>query len=265
MSKIDKTKYTKQEYRILKQQQKNLLLNNSSVTNNIVCVKHGPKYDSQYANVLYNMCARHCSLPFNFYCLTDDPRGLNDNIGIKLLPKYLDGWWCKPYMFADELNIDGIILYMDLDVVIANNIDKLFTYKQNEWLIIRDFLRSMRSNYNRYNSSVIRFNSGQLDSMWQDFKINYRTIKRQFRGDQDYIFNWATANLKAEFFPDEWIRSWKWEIRKNREWAPGGAVGSRTFKHIESVVPPKDCSITVFHGDPNPGRCRDPWVVDNWR
>ena len=260
MPKIDKSKYTKEEYKKLKQASR---VKNKDI--NILCVKHGVKYSAEYVNILYSMCKRHCSLDFNFYCLTDDAKGLDKNILVKMLPNNLAGWWSKMYMFSNKLDIKGEILYMDLDVVIANNIDKLFTFADDNWAIIRDFLRNQNKTWQKYNSSVIKFTSGDLDKMWQDFTIGQADIQRRFRGDQDYIFYWAQKNKKATLFPDEWIQSWKWEIRSSRQWADGGKVGNRTFKTIENVVPPKDCCITVFHGDPNPSNCKDPFVVDNWR
>lgn len=232
---------------------------------NILCVKHGEKYSSDYVNILYNMCKRHCTLDFRFICFTDNNQGLNKEIIYKKLPSNLTGWWAKLFMFSKEADLTGISLYMDLDVVVANNIDKLFTYKPNDWIIIRDFLRVQRPTWDRYNSSVIRFNQNQFNHMYKHFYKNYNTIIRKFRGDQDYIWDFTKQKTPAKFFPDEWIKSWKWEIRSNKEWAPGGTVGNRTFKTIENVVPPKDCCITVFHGDPNPSNCKDPFVVDNWR
>ena len=263
MPKLDKSKYTKQEYKALKLLGKN----SKQVTQkyNIVCVKHGEKYPSDYANILYRMCKRNCTLDFTFTCLTDNPKGLDANINVVALPEGYTGWWAKPFMFSNDTGLTGTILYLDLDVVISNNIDKLFTYKPDRWCIIRDFLRAQRSTWQKYNSSVIRFNSGQLQAMYKDFDIHKQTILKRFRGDQDYIYDWAVKHMPAEFFPDKWILSYKWEIRSNKEWAPGGTVGNRTLKHIENVVPPKDCCIAVFHGDPNPSNCKDPFVVDNWQ
>lgn len=267
MPKIDKSLYTKEEFRKIQAQRRleKQLKSAPKAPYHIVCVKHGSKYPSVYANVLYNMCKRNTTVDFEFTCLTDDPKGLNSNINHQILPSKVQGWWAKPYMFSNQLGLQGTILYMDLDVVIANNIDKLFTYKPGEWLIIRDFLRSQRPNWDRYNSSVIRFDSGQLDDMWQEFNNNQRDIQKRFRGDQDYIWDWAKKNKPATLFPDEWIRSWKWEVRSSKEWAPGGRPGNRTFKTIETVRPDKNCCVTVFHGDPNPENCKDPFVVDNWR
>lgn len=227
----------------------------------ILCLKHGSKYSSEYVNRLYKMCKRNCSIDFEFVCLTEDPKDINENITIIPLPQGLEGWWCKPYIFSKDLPLDGTVLYMDLDVVLSGSIDKLFTFEPDRWCIIRDFTRRMRPQWQKYNSSVIRFNKGQLDHLWQEFSRNKLSHMRKHFGDQDFIYE---MDKSAKYWPDKWIMSWKWEIRKSREFAPGGRRGSRKLKNIEDVVPPEECCITVFHGDPNPDNCDDPWVKKNW-
>ena len=54
--------------------------------NHVVCVKWGNKYVSQYANVLKNMVRRHTTLPYEFHCITDDPKGLDPDINVIKLP-----------------------------------------------------------------------------------------------------------------------------------------------------------------------------------
>ena len=231
--------------------------------NTILCVKHGTKYDATYVNNLYNMVERHCSLPFQFICLTDNATGIQDKIKIKDLPAGLQGWWCKPYIFAEELNLTSPVLYIDLDVVIANSIDKLFTYYPNNWCTIRDFTRAQRPDWQKYNSSVIRYNPKELYYVWAHFRRQAKEMQRMFYGDQDYLYH-ITKEKPAKLFPDEWIKSWKWEIRKDKTLAPGGR-GNRKLKFVEDVTPSEECCICVFHGDPNPHNCDDPWVVDNWQ
>ena len=227
----------------------------------ILCLKHGDKYDHEYVNRLYNMCKRHTTVEFEMVCLTDDPKNIHKDIKIIELPPGLNGWWCKPYMFSNDLNLNGTILYMDLDVVIASNIDKLFTYMPERWCIIRDFSRKMRPGWKRYNSSIIRFYTGQLNHIWEEFKQQPRQIMSRFWGDQDYIWD---VDKTACLWPDRWILSWKWEIRETVRFVPGGTRGKRKLDVIEDCVPPIDCMITVFHGDPNPFYCEDPWVKKNW-
>ena len=81
MVKLDKSQYSKQEYRRLKAKQKAekraakqgkvipTLSDLSHVTSvsdpvNILCVKHGTKYSADYVNKLYNMVSRHCNISF---------------------------------------------------------------------------------------------------------------------------------------------------------------------------------------------------------
>jgi hypothetical protein len=236
----------------------------SDVQYTILCLKHGDKYSADYVNKLYNMCKRNCTLNFEFVCLTENHQGIDKDIRILPLSNNLQGWWCKPYMFNKDLLLSGTILYMDLDVVIAGNIDKLFTYAPGHWCTVRDFTRAMRPKWYKYNSSIIRFQAGTLDYVWQDYKQDPVKIQKKYFGDQDYLYD-ITINKRASLYPDSWILSWKWEVRKDKQFAPGGLKGNRKLKTIENVTPRVECCVTVFHGDPNPHNCEDPWVVDNWK
>lgn len=291
MAKIDKSQYTKEEFRRIKEQRRqekeqkkreqaleelsalgqeiesseNYHPHNPLVKdqNYVLCLKHGDKYSSQYVNTLYSMVKRNLTIPFTFACLTDNRQGIDKDILCLDLPKDLTGWWCKPYMYSNELPLNGTILYMDLDVVISGNLNKLFDYEPGKWCVIRDFTRAMQPNWQKYNSSVIRFEKGQLDFVWQEFIQNPKSVMRRHFGDQDWL--WEKANGMAQYFPDKWIQSWKWEVRKDKTFEPGGVKGSRKLKTIENVKPRVECCVTVFHGDPNPHNCKDPWVIDNWK
>jgi len=267
LAKIDKSQYTKDEWRIIREQrrldkQKRVLAN---VPNQVyvLCLKHGTKYSYDYVNKLYAMVKKNLTIPFQMVCLTEDSKGIHKDVMILPLPPGLQGWWCKPYIYSKDLPIQGTILYLDLDVVISGNMNKLIEYCPEDWCTIRDFTRVMRPKWEKYNSSVVRFKTGQLDFVWSKFIQNPAAVQRKHFGDQDWLYEAARGT--ATLYPDGWIRSWKWEIRKSKEFMPGGRKGNRVFKHVEDVVPPDDCCICVFHGDPNPHNCTDPYVVDNWQ
>ena len=243
------------------------ILPQKSVNNKyyILCLKHGIKYSHHYVNKLHNMVRRYCSYDFEFVCITDSTIGIDPNITTITLPQELSGWWCKPYMFSNQLPIDGTVLYMDLDVVISGNIDRLFTWEKERWCTIRDFTRKQRPNWQKYNSSIIRFKTGELDYLWQQFKENRQAMERKYHGDQDWLYEMTSIDNPAKLFPDEWILSWKWEIRQTKDLNYHQPRGRRTLRTVELVTPPKDCKVCVFHGDPNPEYCNDPWVKENWR
>jgi hypothetical protein len=148
MAKVDKSQYTKEEWLAIKAERREAKsakhVSQLPQDYYILCLKHGTKYSSEYVNKLYNMIKRNCTLDYKFACLTDDPMDLNPDIQVLDLPKGLPGWWNKPYMFSKDLPIKGTILYLDLDVVISSNVDKLLTWQPNHWCIVKDYTRAMR-------------------------------------------------------------------------------------------------------------------------
>jgi len=273
MAKIDKSLYSKEEIKAMKAAKRERkaakLLKNTAKTfpaskdKNILVLKHGQKYSADYVNKMYNMVSANLEYDFNFYCITEDPDHLNPKINVILLPTVaVTGWWYKPYIFSADLPIEGTILYLDLDLVVTNSLNRLFDFYPSEYCIIRDFTRSMRPNWEKYNSSVVRFEKGQLDYVWQKFKKEHLLIMRKFYGDQDYL--WEATQGKAKVYPDAWVRSWKWEVRKDKRFKPGQPRGQRELIDIEHIKAPDDCCIVAFHGDPNPHNCHDPYIVEKW-
>ena len=239
------------------------ILNKKTNNRHIVCLKWGDKYTYDYVNKLHNMCKRHAQEDFEFHCFTENATGIQKGIKIHNLPKIkkLQGWWFKPWFFSNELPFTGTLLFLDLDIVICNNIDRFFNYKpEKDFLIIRDFNRSIRSNWDRVNSSVFRLTVGSRAHKWDNFLSQKDDTIRRMRGDQD----WMYRNTKPYWYwPDEWVRSYKWEMRDRRDLELKNGV--RQFKTIGYPTVEKEQSIAVFHGKPNPADCKDPWVLENWQ
>ena len=123
------------------------------------------------------------------------------------------------YMLAETYDE---VLYLDLDVVISGNIDKLLTWQPNHWCIVKDYTRAMRPSYQKYNSSVIKFKTGELGFVWDKYKQDPEKYQKLFFGDQDYLYDVTHKEKAAMLYPDSWTQSWKWEVRQSREFAPGG-------------------------------------------
>jgi hypothetical protein len=239
------------------------LIQQSMKDKSIICLKWGTKYSSHYVNVLYNMCKRHSLEDFDFICLTEDPTGLDSNIIVKALPIVeLTGWWFKPFVFSRALGLKGTALFLDLDIVISSNIDKLWNFDSDApFVIIRDFVRHKYPAHNKFNSSVFRYKVENFYWIWDHFLENKKIILSKYRGDQDFLF--AILAKKATLWPDQWIKSYKWEIRNKQDLI--FQKGKRMFGTLKNTMVEEECCISVFHGDPKPPECKDRWVIKNWQ
>lgn len=235
------------------------------MTNYVACLKYGNKYSAKYVNKLYNMVRANLTIDYEFVCFTDCKKGLNKNIRVEPLPKIegVHGWWYKPMFFNPNLSIRGTVLFLDLDMIIFRNIDCLFTYNPGKFCIIRDFNRSIIKQFPKFNSSVFRLDTGDQAHVYNEFMKEPTKISRRFLGDQDWIYHTVKKNF--EYWPEEWIQSYKWEMRKRPRLDTSQPKGERDFVVNDNPVIHNDTKIAVFHGDPNPHNCKDPWVQQNWR
>ena len=226
----------------------------------VLCLKHGNKYSYDYVNKLYNMTKRNLTIPFRFACITEDTTGLNSEIVHIPLPKHnLSGWWFKTWVFSDELPIKGEILFIDLDVVIIDNIDDIWIYKPDKFCIIRDFIRSTVPGWSKFNSSVFRYTTGKYNYLWDILRKDLSQMQ-SFHGDQDFLNKYLINDF--EYFPDIWMQSYKWEIRDRKDLVKS-ISGSYFPVKIEPKVN-KHTKILIFHGDPKPSEILDNIVVNNW-
>ena len=226
----------------------------------VLCVRFGSGYGIEYVERLRNMVSRHMTVPYEFVCLTDDNTKID---GVKILLQknsgYVKQWWHKVHMFDHSLPLEGRILYFDLDVVIHNNIDKL-AVNTNDFLGIRDFNRKFHPGWKILNSSTMCWTHGLHSDIYNEFKKNPKLAMR-LHGDQDWI--WTRAKDKIKFFPENWIQSYKWEIRNKSEII--NINGSKNFRDVKNdlrINP--ECCVAVFHGEPKPQDVKDKFVIDNW-
>ena len=235
---------------------------------NFCCVFYGQKYDPKYVQVLYNMIQRHLTVPHRFICFTDHVR-LQKMIDGDIICKPFHyhnyhGWWNKLQLFSREAELECVNFYLDLDVVILENIDKFITFsKDDEFSITRDFSYPTKG----FNSSVMKWNNSiETDRIWKPF-LKDKTALMQLQGDQNVISKLTTdvisdmPNLKVKPkpavvpYPDEWTFSYKWHDRIE----PRFHKGKWDFTRLEGA------SISVFHGTPNPHEAEQDWVKNNWK
>ena len=224
---------------------------------NFACICYGDKYAVEYVQKLYNMVKRNTTLPINFVVFTDHVKMhkmVEGDIDIKKFPENdLQGWWNKLQLFHPDVELKGDTLYMDLDVVITENIDCFFTYKpETDFVGMNDFNPTTKI----WNSSIFRFKNDKLHGrIWHKFMNDRPNLLRRFPGDQNLISEFIKNSPGCESYPDSWTQSYKWYDRSGTRYSRQ----DMTYEHNgESLV-------TVFHGQPNPHESEQEWVKNAWK
>ena len=97
----------------------------------ICCVKWGTKYGPHYVNRLFYAIKRNWkskTLQFpEFYCFTDDPKGLDQSISrIPLKKKRYEFFWGKAEIFEARELLGKLVCFLDLDTVVVGDVASLF-------------------------------------------------------------------------------------------------------------------------------------------
>jgi hypothetical protein len=169
-------------------------------------------------------------------------------------------WWYKLQLFNTEHHC-GPMLYFDLDVIIANNIDWIWQLNQRHFWSIKDFKYLWKPNFTGSNTSIMWWDTTKYDYIWQTVvnqDINFFVHK--YRGDQDFISD-AIPITQRRFFHTEWVKSWRWQC------LDGGYNFSRR-KYLSpgtGTTVDKDTSILVFHGSPKPHEITDAAILTRWQ
>lgn len=210
---------------------------------NVLCMKWGTKYGPEYVNKLYGMVRRNLQRPFRFVCLTDNKEGINANVDCLPLPELdlpegaPERGWNKLTTFINPLfDIQGKVLFLDLDVVVVGSLNEFFDLK-GAVHIIQDFVRKDGTG----NSSVYLFNAGAHPDIIEYFRLNFAAIQQKHRNEQEFLSHYLLEQNKLAYWPKEWCRSFKYDCLP-------GVVGS-WFN--ESQVP-ENARVIIFHGNPNP-------------
>jgi hypothetical protein len=233
----------------------------------VLCMKWGRRYGSDYVNTLYSMVGRNLTLAHRFICLTDDADGIRPEVecrglpALTLAPEWERSPWRKLSCFAPELrDLDGPVLFLDLDLVIVDNIDCFFSYP-GEFCIIENWTQPGRG---IGNSSVFRYLAGAQEDVFARFSAHAAEVVRTFPNSQTFLSRSVPA---LTYWPASWCRSFKHEC------LPG-----RLLRRLRAAALPEGAKIIVFHGHPKPpdaargvwpepGKGLRPaaWVADYWR
>lgn len=231
-------------------------------------MKWGTKYSANDVNILHSMVKRHLNLPHRFVCLTDDKEDISDEVECLDMPdihvpKAKDvSPWRKLGMFSKQIgDLKGKTLFLDLDIVIVDNIDCFFTFS-DKFTIIENWTQKGR---NIGNSSVYCFEIGKHSEVLEYYKKNVEEVTEQYSNEQIYL---SHKIGDIDFWPETWCRSFKKHC-----------IPPYIVRYFQAPIKPKEVKIVVFHGDPKPSDaikggffggvlkyiCPTKWVEENWR
>lgn len=230
----------------------------------VACVIHSTGYDWVYVDRLYNMVRRNLSCPVRFHVYTELERSIPEHMIKHALPDLglagpRQSWWYKIHLFNLEYH-RGPILYLDLDVVVANRLDWILSLPLGYFWGIRDFKHIWKPTTTALNSSVMWFDTRLYSHVYQSFADkNLRQLTQQYKGDQDFIDATLAAGDKR-YFDIQRIKSWRWQV------LDGGFNFKTRNHHNPGTGPTIDeyTSVIVFHGHPKPHQVVDPTIQRLW-
>jgi hypothetical protein len=223
----------------------------------VLCMKWGTKYGPQYVNRLHAMVQRHLKGDFRFVCLTDRSEGIVPEVqclpipSLDLPPGIPERGWTKLTTFAADLHgLQGTALFLDLDVVIVDDITPFFELP-GEFLIIHDWKRPWRVTGN---SSVYRFRLGAHADLLAHFRGHVDEVRAAFRHEQAYLSDWLQRQGKLAYWPAAWCASWKYHC-----------IPRFPTNYWRDPQIPAGARILIFHGVMNPPDALAGRRNGNWR
>ena len=236
----------------------------------IFCMKWGTLYGAEYVNRLHSMVKRNLTLGFKMVCFTDDDKGIIDEVDCYPIPEIdvpgdlPERMWKKLTTLKGDLyGLKGTALFLDLDVVIVDNIDCFFE-AEGAFNIIKDYNKQWRITGN---SSVYRFEIGEHPYVFDYFVKNFDSIRKEHRNEQEYLTMAIHEKGKLQYWPTEWCPSYKYDC-----------VSRIPFAFWKKPIIPEGAKVIIFHGEINPpkaitgGRGKwyryvapAPWVADYWK
>lgn len=186
---------------------------------NILTLKFGTKYGPEYVNNLYSGLQTNSNTPFNFYCYTDDPQGLDENINIipidpQDLETYMGHWIKIKFHESGFLPVGSKCLILDIDWVVLNDLDDVLEYdlKPNEFLTAYRWWSNTRETC-PMNGGFQMFYNGDTNHIWErynkepkyweSFYYKRGDVSIYGMGEQNFI--WDNLQIKLNFLPKEYF------------------------------------------------------------
>lgn len=222
---------------------------------NVICIKWGDAYGAEDVNKLCSMVKRNTKYDIDFYCFTENPNDLREDVIIRPLPQFenvkpTEEEWAQKYAYRKEAALcddhlgalDGQrVFFFDLDSLIVGNLDEFFDYPQeNKFYIINDW-NSKGDVVGQ--ASCYSWVVGTLGYIKTYFEAHPKEVVEKFyTASQEYL---SSKVIEREghlnFWPDNWFKSFRFHCLP--KWY------LRSFV-VPSVPPVPGLKMIAFHGLP---------------
>jgi len=184
-------------------------------------------------------------------CFTDNGKDIIQEVEIQPLPPFasahlqtMGAYRKKTLCRADLLPFrqGERFLFLDLDVVIMNNLDALFDFEpEKDFIICRNWTRG---NGRIGNSSVTMMRVGPLQYIVDDMEQNFLIHQAKFRtASQEFLSSKIIEKYGTlTFWPDAYCLSF-----------PFHCLPPQLLRHFKTPKkPPQETKILIFHGPVKP-------------
>jgi len=239
----------------------------------VICMKWGTRYGADFVNRLETAIKRNTTRPTQLVCLTDDSSGVSETVHCKAIPdinlpdELISTPWRKLVLWKDNLaGLNGDALFLDLDLVITNNIDEMFDFEPGRFCVIENWTQPGK---NIGNTSCFRWNIGTHTHIFDKLETEQQRILSTYRIEQVYISREVTDMV---FWPKQWCASFKHSLLP--KWP---------LNFFKVPVLPSDTKIVAFTGKPDQDEAAlgvwpvkspwkklykhvrpTPWIADHW-
>lgn len=206
-----------------------------------------------YAQILIERMKATTKLDFDYFCYTDRPAGVASWATPLPLEIKSVGWWNKVNIFG-KLAPPGPTLYMDIDIVIANNFDNEILWSLDHLDKICCVSDAINWKNQRFNSSLMCFRPESTDWILKRFQSEYDDAINTEGGDQI----WLGPLLKNVCYLDEKFPL----LKRNLKFHIGEIQGTNIS--LPTSIDPRikliDCS-----GRPKPHELAElKYIYNNW-
>lgn len=166
----------------------------------------GVQYDSSYVNEQYYSIKNHLNCSFEYTCITDDPKGIDNNINVVPLWDTLsDSENCSRRLFLFSKTAQSLLpekyMLLDLDATIHGDFSYLFDSSSKLCRLFRSKIPKTPLDYAefRYHLNCSILQPKGYEQVWDTFSIDkLEETRRYFTGSDQSWINYLILNNKIQ-------------------------------------------------------------------